>query len=28
MPGYRNNPYVAEKLDDMYRYFLARPMAI
>jgi cytochrome c55X len=24
MPGYRNNPYVAEKLDDIYRYFLAR----
>jgi mono/diheme cytochrome c family protein len=24
MPGYRNNAYVAEGIDDIYRYFLAR----
>ena len=24
MPGYRTNPYVAERIDDIYRYFLAR----
>ena len=24
MPGYRGNAYVAENLDDIYRYFLAR----
>jgi cytochrome c55X len=24
MPGFRSNPYVAENLDDIYRYFLAR----
>ena len=24
MPGYRSNAYVAENLDDIYRYFLAR----
>jgi hypothetical protein len=24
MPGYRGNPYVAESMDDIYRYFLAR----
>ena len=24
MPGYRSNAYVAESLDDIYRYFLAR----
>jgi cytochrome c55X len=26
MPGYRNNAYVAEAIDDIYRYFLARAM--
>jgi mono/diheme cytochrome c family protein len=24
MPGYRSNAYVAESVDDIYRYFLAR----
>jgi cytochrome c55X len=24
MPGYRSNAYVAESIDDIYRYFLAR----
>lgn len=24
MPGYRENAYVAENLEDIYRYFLAR----
>jgi mono/diheme cytochrome c family protein len=24
MPGYRSNAYIAESLDDIYRYFLAR----
>lgn len=24
MPGYRNNALVAEKIDDIYRYFLGR----
>ena len=24
MPGYRSNAYVADNLDDIYRYFLAR----
>jgi len=24
MPGYRNNPRVADRIDDIYRYFLAR----
>jgi hypothetical protein len=24
MPGYRENAYVAQSLDDIYRYFLAR----
>ena len=24
MPGYRENAYVAESLDDIYRYFVAR----
>jgi cytochrome c55X len=27
MPGYRSNPYVAESIDDIYRYFLARANA-
>jgi hypothetical protein len=24
MPGYRDNAYVAESVEDLYRYFLAR----
>ena len=24
MPGYRGNPWIAENIDDVYRYFLAR----
>jgi cytochrome c55X len=24
MPGYRSNAYVAESIDDIYRYFIAR----
>ena len=24
MPGYRSNAYVVERMDDIYRYFLAR----
>ena len=24
MPGYRSNAYIAESIDDIYRYFLAR----
>lgn len=24
MPGYRSNPLVAEKIDDIYQYFLGR----
>lgn len=24
MPGYRNNPRVTDRIDDIYRYFLAR----
>jgi cytochrome c553 len=24
MPGYRGNAYVAESIDDIYRYFIAR----
>jgi cytochrome c55X len=24
MPGYRSNGYVAERIDDIYQYFLAR----
>ncbi len=24
MPGYRSNPYVVERIDDIYRYFIAR----
>ena len=24
MPGYRGNPWIAENIDDIYRYFLGR----
>jgi mono/diheme cytochrome c family protein len=24
MPGYRGNPWIAENIDDVYRYFLGR----
>jgi cytochrome c55X len=24
MPGYRGNPWIADNIDDVYRYFLAR----